>query len=63
MHRLNQHITAEQLRSRLGGISNTTLWRMVKSGKLPAPVSTGRKRLFDEGRVAAVLSGKSGGAA
>lgn len=36
-------ITPSQVRARLGGISTTSLWRLVKKGILPKPIYIGSR--------------------
>lgn len=41
---LNKLIPREVVRERLGGISNTTLWRGVRAGLYPKPVKISANR-------------------
>lgn len=45
MHRL---LTDRQLREKLGGCSNMTLWRMRRDEKLPKPRKLGQKNVTPE---------------
>ena len=40
-------IRATEARAKLGNISASTLWRHVKTGKVPKPIRLGGLRLFD----------------
>lgn len=56
MAEIGQKLTAADLCARLR-VGRTTLWRMVKQGRLPAPRRIGAARVvFDEAEVAAALA-------
>lgn len=38
----DRYLKAIEVREKLGGISNTTLWRMVRDGIIPQPIKLGR---------------------
>ena len=45
-----RYLTAEQVRTRFGGISDMSLWRWLKDPELefPQPIRVNRRRLFKE---------------
>lgn len=46
----------EQLAEALGGISTDTLDRLAAAGKLPPPVSLGRRKLWSKAEIAAWIA-------
>lgn len=41
-------ITDKQLKEKLGGCSNTTIWRLRREGKLPKPKKLGNRNVTPE---------------
>ncbi len=37
----DRYIKGPEVREKLGGISNTTLWRRIKDGSIPKPLKLG----------------------
>ena len=44
------HISRQQLRTKLGGVSDTTIWRMQNRGEIPKPIliSKGRRMWIED---------------
>jgi predicted DNA-binding transcriptional regulator AlpA len=51
-------IPAVEVRARLGGISDATLYRWVKSGAIPRGIKVGRRLLFDVRELNEVIEAK-----
>ncbi|PDS74691.1 helix-turn-helix domain-containing protein [Rhizobium sp. L43] len=43
-----RYLTQPQLRERYGGISDMTVWRWVRTGRIPEPALFGTRNYFDE---------------
>jgi predicted DNA-binding transcriptional regulator AlpA len=41
------YLTSAQIRRRYGNLSNVTIWRWVRAGKIPQPIKIGRRLLFN----------------
>lgn len=55
------YVGAPVVREFFGGISITTLWRLLKLGVIPAPdISEGKIRLWDVAKLRAARVGKPG---
>jgi predicted site-specific integrase-resolvase len=43
-----RYLTQPQLRERYGGISDMTVWRWVRDGRIPGPALFANRKYFDE---------------
>ncbi len=50
-------IDAQVVKQRLGGISDSTLWRLMRSGEIPAPRKIGARNFWRESEISAFVEG------
>ena len=54
MSKLERLVSQRELRQTFGGVSNMTLWRWQKSGRLPKPIKISGRNFFRESALIAL---------